>query len=129
MARVSLLFGALCVISIFLSLRYMLNANLGERMGPHNRAHLFEYDIVPDIFSPSIPATQPDTYDYLRSDLGLIKKEYETDPTKDGTIDAKEIKTQWARLQRYVEHLNTASPRKVQHKVLILGRHGEGWHN
>ncbi|KAF2098402.1 putative GPI anchored protein, partial [Rhizodiscina lignyota] len=58
-------------------------------------------------------------------DLGLVQRDYKTDRPS----EAKDSESQWARLVRYVQHLNNASPKNVQYKVLILGRHGQGWHN
>lgn len=35
----------------------------------------------------------------------------------------------WANFQRKVEELQKTAAKDVQYKVLILGRHGQGWHN
>jgi hypothetical protein len=57
-----------------------------------------------------------------KENLGLIKRHYPTDAKCDG-------KQPWARFECYVDHLNKQAPSNVQYKVLIMGRHGEGWHN
>lgn len=94
-------------------------------MGLSNHNGLFEYETLSGIFSPSLEATQISEYDYIKSDLGLLAREYESDSAKTSV----QSESQWDRLARYVKHLNDGSSKSVQYKVLILGRHGEGWHN
>jgi hypothetical protein len=57
----------------------------------------------------------------------LIDRKYPTDKR----FDANSKKTQWQRFEAWVKHLNSGCQKRgsVQYKVLIFGRHGEGWHN
>ena len=57
--------------------------------------------------------------------FGLLNRTYPTDPRH----EHKGSKAQWERFARYVDHLNQKCDRKTQYKVLVMGRHGEGWHN
>lgn len=61
----------------------------------------------------------------ISTNLGLINRTYPTDDEG----DRKRKKTQWERFAFYVNRLNRDAPRNVQYKVLIMGRHGEGFHN
>ena len=56
--------------------------------------------------------------------LGLINRSYPTDEALD-----KSHTTQWQRFEHYLSSLNTSSPANVQYKLLIFGRHGQGFHN
>ena len=59
------------------------------------------------------------------TNFGLINRTYDTD----FEYDPEHIKTQWQRFQHQVFRYNRESGKNVQHKVLYLGRHGEGYHN
>jgi hypothetical protein len=54
----------------------------------------------------------------------LVNRSYPTDETLD-----KDQTTQWQRFEHHLSSLNTSSPANVQYKLLILGRHGQGFHN
>jgi hypothetical protein len=59
--------------------------------------------------------------------FGLIDREYATDEG----FDPEGSKTQWERFAKWVRHLNARchGDDKTHHKLLFMGRHGEGWHN
>lgn len=41
----------------------------------------------------------------------------------------KGYRTQWQRFEKYVDYLNCKAPKDTKYKVLVMGRHGEGYHN
>lgn len=85
-----------------------------------------KYTAVPEFFMQDDPATDPKTFDYAQWNFGLLNRTYPTDPKN----PRKGYKTQWERFAQYVKHLNrNASRDRVRYKVLVMGRHGEGWHN
>jgi hypothetical protein len=57
--------------------------------------------------------------------LGLASRSYSTDPS----FDPNKSKSQWERFANYVRQLNKGSGSDISHKVLILARHGEAYHN
>ncbi|KAJ4267164.1 putative phosphoglycerate mutase pmu1 [Fusarium torreyae] len=85
-----------------------------------------KYTAVEGFFMQDDAATNPSTFDYAQWNFGLLNRTYPTDPKN----PRKGYKTQWERFEQYVKHLNrNASRDKTRYKVLVLGRHGEGWHN
>ncbi|KAJ5306084.1 hypothetical protein PENANT_c024G05074 [Penicillium antarcticum] len=80
----------------------------------------YSYSIVPGYFLQDDPATDPATFDYVKSDFGLIAKSYDTEKE---TLQT----TQWQRFSEHIKTLNSNPHQK--YKVLFLGRHGEGVHN
>ncbi|CAG7558873.1 unnamed protein product [Fusarium equiseti] len=85
-----------------------------------------KYTSVEGFFKQDDPATEPSTFDYVDWNFGLLNRTYPTDPKN----PRKGYKTQWERFEQYVKHLNrNASRDKTRYKVLVMGRHGEGWHN
>lgn len=56
---------------------------------------------------------------------GLLNRTYETDVQ----FDPRGSKTQWQRFENHVKFLNKNADRNTQYKVLLMARHGEGWHN
>ncbi|KAI8804974.1 histidine phosphatase superfamily [Cladochytrium replicatum] len=83
------------------------------------------YTTITGFFMQDDPNTVPSTFNYATNNLGLINRTYETDATFDPTGK----KPGWARFANYVTSLNANSPDNVQYKVLIMGRHGQGYHN
>jgi broad specificity phosphatase PhoE len=59
--------------------------------------------------------------------FGLLNRTYSTDRSFDPSGD----KTQWQRFERWVSYLNghCRNDGSQRYKVLVMGRHGEGWHN
>ncbi|KAJ5566168.1 hypothetical protein N7535_007806, partial [Penicillium sp. DV-2018c] len=77
---------------------------------------------VPGYFFQDDPTTDPDTFDYVKSNFGLIPQQYDQEPT------TAQSSSQWQRFAAHIQRLNAAN--KTQKlKVLFLGRHGEGVHN
>ncbi|RYP18804.1 hypothetical protein DL767_009755 [Monosporascus sp. MG133] len=60
-----------------------------------------------------------------KSNYGLIDRSYPTD----GEFDPNGEKTLWQRFEYYVNWLNQGADKNTQYKVLLMGRHGEGYHN
>ncbi|KAF7536459.1 hypothetical protein G7Z17_g13044 [Cylindrodendrum hubeiense] len=98
-----------------------------------------EYSSVEGFFLQDNTTTDATTFDYADWNFGLLNRTYTSDP-KRKTIKPKGRKpykapwpkgytTQWERFEKYVEHLNKKAPKDTQYKVLVMGRHGEGFHN
>ncbi|KAI0009198.1 phosphoglycerate mutase-like protein [Xylariaceae sp. FL0662B] len=83
------------------------------------------YTTITGFFQQDDPATDPKSFDYTKSNFGLIERSYPTD----GEFDPKGEKTQWQRFEHYVNALNHNATKDTQYKVLFMGRHGEGYHN
>ncbi|CAF3653967.1 unnamed protein product [Fusarium graminearum] len=85
-----------------------------------------KYTSVEGFFKQDDLATDPTTFDYADWNFGLLNRTYPTDPKN----PRKGYKTQWERFEQYVKHLNrNASRDRTRYKVLVMGRHGEGYHN
>ncbi|KAF3033148.1 hypothetical protein E8E12_003213 [Didymella heteroderae] len=82
-----------------------------------------KYEVVTGIFQQDDNATDPNTFNFLTSNFGLINRTYPSDPK---TPDSK-YSTQWQRLNKYIKTLN--KEKKTRYSLLFLGRHGEGFHN
>lgn len=76
-------------------------------------------------FKQDEPDTNATTFDFTTSNFGLINRSYDTDPR----TDPDQRLTQWQRFEAYVTNLNERREKGTMHKVLYLGRHGEGFHN
>ncbi|KAK0387502.1 hypothetical protein NLU13_5814 [Sarocladium strictum] len=88
------------------------------------------YTTVGGYFLQDDPNTNPSSFDYAQVNLGLLNRTYPTDHS----FDRHNKKPQWAKFARWVEYLNkncrNRSKRdRTVYKVLIMGRHGQGWHN
>lgn len=94
-------------------------------MGESKSAEYIAYTTVTGYFQQDDPATDSGSFDYTTHNFGLIDRAYDTD----GEYDPDLKKTQWQRFDHQVFRLNRDSDRKIQYKVLFLGRHGEGYHN
>lgn len=87
----------------------------------------FNLTTVPGYFLQDDPDTDPDAFNYVSSNFGLINRTYDTDTD----LDTKNT-TQWQRFAYHLHHLNQESHHKtpnVTYRLLFLGRHGEGFHN
>ena len=82
-----------------------------------------KYEVVTGIFQQDDNNTNPNTFNFMSSNFGLINRTYPSDPT---TPDRKYV-TQWQRLAKYIKSLN--KEKKSRYSILFLGRHGEGFHN
>ncbi|KAJ5780766.1 hypothetical protein N7457_005926 [Penicillium paradoxum] len=82
----------------------------------------FRFSTVTGYFSQDDPATDPDTFDYVKSNFGLIHRNYDQHDGND------QIGSQWQRFDAHIRRLNAISETKKL-KLLFLGRHGEGVHN
>ncbi|KAF2475313.1 phosphoglycerate mutase-like protein [Lindgomyces ingoldianus] len=84
----------------------------------------FKYTTVKGYFLQSEDNTDSSKFDFKKQNFGLIEREYE-----DHHGQRHEGISQWQRFESYVRHLNEKSEDGVRFKVLLLGRHGQGWHN
>ncbi|KXL43201.1 hypothetical protein M433DRAFT_59692 [Acidomyces richmondensis BFW] len=88
-----------------------------------NTQPTFEYEALTGFFMQDEAATDPSSFDYRKTNFGLIARLYPTDDPEDVAIP------QWHRFMRYLNHLIQTSPDGVFYKLIYLGRHGEGYHN
>lgn len=93
-------------------------------LAPVCSATYINYTTVTGYFLQDDPNTNATTFDYTTTNLGLINRTYSTDCS-----NLSSNLTQWQRFARLVFQLNLEAPSNVHYKVLIMGRHGEGWHN
>ncbi|KAF3004340.1 hypothetical protein E8E13_009528 [Curvularia kusanoi] len=82
-----------------------------------------KYEVVTGVFAQDSPSTDPNTFNFLTTNFGLLNRTYPSDPT---SPDSK-YSTQWQRLNKYIKYLN--KEKKTRYTLLFLGRHGEGFHN
>ncbi|KAE8374260.1 histidine phosphatase superfamily [Aspergillus bertholletiae] len=85
----------------------------------------FKFTTVTGYFLQDDPNTDPDNFDYVTSNFGLIPRSYNSDTE----FDPESRKTQWERFAYHISKLNRESNPETQFKLLFLGRHGEGVHN
>ena len=83
------------------------------------------YTTVTGYFLQDEASTNASTFSFINTNFGLINRTYPTD----STYDPNGKKTQWQRFENQVFRLNRDSGRKVQYKLIFMGRHGEGYHN
>ncbi|KAK7404104.1 putative phosphoglycerate mutase pmu1 [Neonectria punicea] len=88
-----------------------------------------EYSSVEGFFLQDNSSTDAASFDYANWNFGLVNRTYTTDPKHKSEGFKDGYKTQWERFEKYVDHLNRKAPKDTQYKVLVMGRHGEGWHN
>ncbi|KAF7167371.1 hypothetical protein CNMCM5623_000669 [Aspergillus felis] len=69
--------------------------------------------------------TDPETFDYVTSNFGLISRSYDSD----AEFDPDGRRTQWERFEYQINKLNAESRPGTSYRLLYLGRHGEGYHN
>ncbi|KAK2747961.1 hypothetical protein FQN57_001552 [Myotisia sp. PD_48] len=94
-------------------------------MGEYLLSSGFEYSTVPGYFLQDETSTDYHTFDFSKSNFGLINREYDTDQA----FDPEHEKSQWQRLERKIQSLNEKAAPNTQFKLLFLGRHGQGYHN
>ncbi|GIC84488.1 histidine phosphatase family protein [Aspergillus udagawae] len=80
---------------------------------------------VTGYFLQDEPTTDPDTFDYVTSNFGLISRRYDSD----AEFDPDGRRTQWERFEFQINKLNAESGPEASYRLLYLGRHGEGYHN
>ncbi|KAF1812133.1 phosphoglycerate mutase-like protein [Eremomyces bilateralis CBS 781.70] len=104
-----------------------MGEELGWRHGDADggRPTHLKYTTVTGFFLQDDPTTDPSTFDYTKVNLGLINRTYPTDEL----FDPHGRRMQWERFAYYVDSLNRECGGGVAYKVLIIGRHGEGYHN
>ncbi|KAJ3056957.1 hypothetical protein HK097_002335 [Rhizophlyctis rosea] len=69
--------------------------------------------------------TDPNGFDYISTNFGLIDRAYDSD----AEFDPNGEKSQWQRFAHHIGELNKNSDASTEYKVLLMARHGEGWHN
>jgi broad specificity phosphatase PhoE len=82
-----------------------------------------QYDVVTGLFQQDDNATDPNTFDFIASNFGLINRTYPSDAS------CKRCTTQWQRLAHYIDTLNYKAKKTERYSLFFMGRHGEGYHN
>ena len=94
-------------------------------MSPNEMEHTYyRYTTVTGYFLQDDPATDPETFDYATTNLGLIDRPYDTDPSC-----YAHNPTQWQRFAHKLRSLNKEAPPGTRYVLVYIARHGEGWHN
>ncbi|KAJ5124509.1 Histidine phosphatase superfamily clade-1, partial [Penicillium bovifimosum] len=119
-----------CHANPFPHLRYRYPNHHDLPKLPHTLAIMtiapqFRITAVPGYFLQDDPTTDPDTFDYVKSDFGLIQQQYSQDGQD---LPNAQTGSQWQRFAAHIQRLNAAN-KDQKLKVLFLGRHGEGVHN
>jgi broad specificity phosphatase PhoE len=83
----------------------------------------YKYSTVSGYFLQDDPETDPKSFDYMKSNLGLKKRSYDTDTTFPGN------RSQWQRFADKLRILNEEAPSGTRYILAYMARHGEGWHN
>ncbi|KAH8171223.1 histidine phosphatase superfamily (branch 1) domain-containing protein [Sarocladium implicatum] len=85
------------------------------------------YSTVGGYFLQDEPDTVASSFDYAQWNLGLLNRTYPTD----GAFDPDNDKPQWARFAHWVEYVTRKCQNnaRTRYKVLVMGRHGQGFHN
>ncbi|KAH9875688.1 hypothetical protein IAQ61_003152 [Plenodomus lingam] len=86
----------------------------------------YEYTVHKGLFLQSEDDTDDASFDFRKHNFGLVDRLYPTDGSTD-----EEGREQWRRFERYIRSLNESVGKEEGRsvKVLLLGRHGQGWHN
>ncbi|KAL9033828.1 MAG: hypothetical protein Q9180_005741 [Flavoplaca navasiana] len=112
-------------LSIYLSFCVAIASLAGVGIStPTHDSHI-NYTTVTGYFLQDEASTNTSTFSFIDTNFGLINRTYATD----ATYDPNGKKTQWQRFENQVFRLNRESGRKVQYKLIFMGRHGEGYHN
>ncbi|KAI9162911.1 putative phosphoglycerate mutase [Paramyrothecium foliicola] len=94
---------------------------------PEAQGKRIKFTTVTGYFLQDETTTEPSGFDYANWNFGLLNRTYATD----ASFDPEGTKTQWQRFERWVDYLNghCRNDGSFRYKVLVMGRHGEGWHN
>ncbi|KAJ5386081.1 hypothetical protein N7509_008622 [Penicillium cosmopolitanum] len=87
------------------------------------KATSFKLSTLAGYFLQDDPSTDPDTFDYAKSNFGLIHRVYGSETENSNKY------SQWQKFSKEIQRLNSQAEPNTQYKVLFLGRHGEGVHN
>ncbi|RDW60896.1 phosphoglycerate mutase family protein [Coleophoma cylindrospora] len=124
--RKEVLVPVLFFAAVFIALVLTMDTSTPLQEG-QGHTHIV-YSTVTGYFQQDDPKTDPKTFDYTKSNFGLIDREYATD----AVVDPQRKKTQWERFEQQVTAWNSEAKKtekKVAYKLLYLGRHGQGFHN
>lgn len=69
----------------------------------------WRFETVPGFFKQLLPETDETSFDYFKENFGKLKP--------------------WPQIASEISELNKSSPDNVVYKLLLLGRHGQGYHN
>ncbi|KAJ5235238.1 uncharacterized protein N7469_004406 [Penicillium citrinum] len=83
----------------------------------------FSFSTVQGYFLQDDPSTDPNTFDYAKSNFGLVDQLYGSE------IKESADESQWQKFDKEIQRLNSQAEPSTKYKVLFLGRHGEGVHN
>ncbi|KAI4276528.1 MAG: hypothetical protein LQ337_002410 [Flavoplaca oasis] len=112
-------------ISVYLSFCVAIVSWVGVGISTPIHDSYINYTTVTGYFLQDEASTNTSTFSFIDTNFGLINRTYATD----ATYDPNGQKTQWQRFENQIFRLNRESGRKVQYKLVFMGRHGEGYHN
>ncbi len=87
-------------------------------------SNYYKYTTVAGYFLPDEPSTNPETFDYNTTNLGLMDRLYGTD-----LFVRHDNPSQWQRFAHKLQALNQEAPDGTRYILVYMARHGEGWHN
>ncbi|KAF4550364.1 Histidine phosphatase-like protein 5 [Elsinoe fawcettii] len=96
---------------------------------------MYRYEIVGGFFQQDDLTVDPVGFDYVSKHMGVCSSSAEASPctTRDfGLIAASHkttLTTPWTRFKEALHDLNVNAPPSATYHFILLGRHGQGWHN
>lgn len=82
---------------------------------------------VPGFFAQDLPETDPKTFDYIKSNFGLLE-EFPVECDELWEKDATPV-PRWDRFKHALAAMNRDASKHTSYRVLFLARHGQGFHN
>ncbi|EEA22744.1 hypothetical protein EYB25_005519 [Talaromyces marneffei] len=98
-------------------------------MARRNAESHLVYSTVKGYFLQDEEDTDPNRFDYVANNFGLIDRPYDYEGQEHRAEADERPTTQWSRFERQIRTMNAQAEPNVVYKVLYLGRHGEGFHN
>ncbi|KIX00627.1 uncharacterized protein Z518_09692 [Rhinocladiella mackenziei CBS 650.93] len=99
------------------------------------KKYIFKYTTLEGYFLQDDPNTKAQDFEFMKTNFGLIQRPYDSDKK---LPDHGQGMTSWQRFENHITSLNNAAKKRrhvsgrsstTQHKLLFLGRHGNGYHN
>lgn len=133
----------LLVITVIIAILIAMNETVTQTVGSTGSSHGSEkmpgeqkpshlsFSAPQSYFLPSLPDTNPVTFDPTTTNFGLIHQSYDSDSSLQAKHDedASPHSTDWQRFEKHLESLNSNAPPNASYHILYLARHGQGYHN
>jgi len=130
----------LLFLTIFLALLFSMTESASQSSGQvplptapsdqeqTNDTH-FAFTAPTSYFLPSLPTTNPVTFNPTTTNFGLIPQPYDSDSSLESRHSDDTPPTDWQRFAHHISSLNNDAPAGTSYYVLYLSRHGQGYHN